>query len=394
MGKGQGFRWHPEACVVDAAGQRFGMPPLVSPGAVVLSDRPAVVALQAAMASPAFRIGAEDQPAPALTDVPVFETLTGGTTGAPRRILRAQSSWTASFAVNAGLFGIGPGGRVAVLGRLVHSLALYGAVEGLHLGAEVHLLDGLRPDRQRAQLVTRGVEVLYATPAQLRLLVEAGGAELPALRQIIVGGARLDPALRQALAAFTGARIREFYGAAEASFITLSDADTPEGSVGRPYPGVEMDLRPAEGEGTEIWLRSPYLALGYAGAAGSAVWQEGWLTVGEWGRMVDGNLYLSGRASRRLRVAEQSVFPEQVEAVLLSLPGVRRAAVLGRADSLRGQVPVAVLVGDAAQADAILAACRARLGPVACPRALFWRDDWPELPSGKVDLAALERDLG
>ena len=47
----------------------------------------------------------------------------------------------ASFRVNAG-FGIGPGARVAVLGRLVHSLSLYGAIEGLHLGAEVHLLEG------------------------------------------------------------------------------------------------------------------------------------------------------------------------------------------------------------------------------------------------------------
>lgn len=384
--------------MVDAAGQGFTGQDFTGQdfapmGAVALADRPGVAALQAAMASPAFRIGAQDQPAPSLTDTPVFETLTGGTTGAPRRILRAQSSWTASFVVNAGLFGIKPGVRVAVLGRLVHSLALYGAVEGLHLGAAVHLLDGLRPDRQRAQLAARGVEVLYATPAQLRLLVEAGGADLPALRQIIVGGARLDPALRAGLAGFTGAVIREFYGAAEASFITLSDADTPEGSVGRPYPGVEIDLRPAQ-DGTEVWVRSPYLALGYAGEGGSAVWQGGWLTVGEWGRMEAGHLYLSGRASRRLRVAEQSVFPEEVEAVLLTLPGVRRAAVMGWADPLRGQVPVAVLLGDRAQADAILAACRVRLGPVACPRALFWRDDWPELPSGKADLAALERDLG
>ena len=45
--------------------------------------------------------------------------------------------------------------RVAVLGRLVHSLALYGAVEAVHLGAELHLLDALRPDRQRAALAAR-----------------------------------------------------------------------------------------------------------------------------------------------------------------------------------------------------------------------------------------------
>ena len=67
--------------------------------------------------------------------------------------------------------GIGPGARIAVLGRLIHSLSLYGAIEGLHLGAEVHLLDSLRPDRQRKALALRRITHLYATPAQLRLLL-------------------------------------------------------------------------------------------------------------------------------------------------------------------------------------------------------------------------------
>ena len=89
----------------------------------------------------AFRIGgAGPQP----QGVGVFETLTSGSSGSPRRILRSMESWTRSFAVNSGLFGIGPGCRVAVLGDLVHSLALYGALEAVHLGAGVQLLAGVR----------------------------------------------------------------------------------------------------------------------------------------------------------------------------------------------------------------------------------------------------------
>ncbi|NJO34276.1 MAG: AMP-dependent synthetase, partial [Rhodospirillales bacterium] len=107
----------------------------------MIADRPAAAALAQAVAlGQGFRIGG----AGAVAAGPGhFETLTGGSTGAPRRILRRVDSWTASFAVNAGLFGIGPGMRVGILGRLSHSLALYGALEGVHLGAEVHLLDGL-----------------------------------------------------------------------------------------------------------------------------------------------------------------------------------------------------------------------------------------------------------
>ena len=376
-----GFRMHPQARVFDARGQAEFAP---GPGGV-LDERPSALALAGAFGGP-FRIGG----AGALqAGAGAFETLTSGSSGQPRRIVRSCASWAASFAVNAGLFGIGPGVRVAVLGRLVHSLALYGAVEGLSLGAEVHLLDDLRPDRQRVALAARGIELLYATPAQLRLMVEAGGATLP-LGRVLVGGSKLDAGLRAALAEMApGAVVHEFYGAAEASFITLSGPDCPEGSVGRPYPGVEIAL-----EADEIWVRSPYLFQGYAGDdPGGARWRDGWLSVGEMGRMEGGFLYLQGRAGRMVTVADQNVFPEEIEAFLMGLPGVARAAVLPRPDGLRGVHLVAVLMG-AADTAAVLAAGRAAFGSLKAPRAVHWVEDWPMLPSGKTDFAALERGMG
>lgn len=395
------FCWHDQARLFDGAGQPHG--PTASPQSVI-PDRPAATALQTALASAAanvaFRIGEADGP-PQTQAVPTFETLTSGTTGAPRRIVRSQASWIASIKVNAGLFSIGPGTRVAVLGRLIHSLSLYGALEALHLGAEAHLLDGLRPDRQRAALGQRGIQILYATPAQLRLLTEAPGPKLNALTHILVGGSKLDPPLRAALhQACPNAAIREFYGAAEASFITIADGATPEGAVGRPYPGVTIALRDARGQtvqdGTlgQIWVRSPYLATGYGIAdPKGAVWQDGWLSVGEYGRLIDGQLYLAGRASRMVTVADQNVFPEEIEGLLMGLQGVTRAAVLAQPDPLRGTVLVAVVMGDATQEAAILTQLRQVLGPLKAPRRLYWRDDWPALAAGKTDLATLEREL-
>ena len=243
---GLGFAWHPQARLFDAAGQAVARG---VPLSGVIADRPAGAAL-AALGAPAFRIGCEG-PAPEAGLQPVFETLTGGSSGAPRRIRRSQASWIASFAVNARLFGIGPACRVAILGQLIHSLALYGAVEALHLGAELHLLEGLRPDRQCDALAQRRVSLLYATPAQLRLLVAAGGAPLLDLRVVLVGGSKLDPALRKAMAQMAPlCAVHEFYGAAEASFITLAGPETPEESVGAPYPDV--DLRVIDGE---VWGR-------------------------------------------------------------------------------------------------------------------------------------------
>lgn len=350
------FRWHPLAQV---EGDDSGLAAVVRRGG-------------------AFRIGGVG---PQPVGAGVFETLTSGSSGQPRRIVRSMESWTRSFAVNAAMFGIGPRCSVAVLGDLVHSLALYGALEAVHLGARVQLLGGMRPDRQARALAA---DVIYATPAQLRMLFEAGWR---ASGLILVGGSKLDAGLRLALA---GAEVREFYGAAEASFITLAGADAPLASVGRAYPEVEIALR-----GGEIWVRSPYVFEGYAGEdRGGAVWDAGWLSVGEMGWMEAGYLYLSGRAGRMVTVADQNVFPEQIEAFVADLAGVRRVAVVPRVDALRGVVLVAIAVGDASCEAEILAACRRQFGALKAPRAVIWRADWPELASGKVDLRRLALEAG
>lgn len=377
------FGWHRAARLVDAEG---GLHPAgqAAQQPVTLPEAPALAALQAAIGAPAFRIGGTG---PAPKGEGVFETLTGGSTGTPRRIRRSQQSWIASFTVNAGLFGIAPGLPVAVLGGLVHSLALYGAVEALHLGAALHLLAGLRPDRQARALAARRVALLYATPAQLRALLEAG-QDWPDLRHVVIGGARLDPALRAALAERSDALASEFYGAAETSFIAISGPDTRLGSLGRPYPGAEIR---ADAQG-RLWVRSPYLAQGYAGAPGSALWQDGWVSPGEAGRLENGFLWLEGRIGRQVKIADQTVQPEEIETFLLAWPGIRAAAVIARPDLRRGAVLEACYQGAVDEA-ALLAALRHAFGPLKAPRRLHPLAEWPVLPSGKTDFAALAAGL-
>ena len=377
------FRWHPAARAVGldgvahAAGHATGR---AAAGPVVLPPAPAIPALQAALGAPAFRIGG-DGPVP--EGEGVMETLTGGSSGTPRRIRRSQASWIASFSVNAGLFGIGPGVAVACLGGLEHSLALYASVEALHLGATLHLLAGLRPDRQARALAERRVQVAYATPAQMQGLL-AAGVDWPDLVHLVLGGARLAPALRAQIAQRSACRVTEFYGAAETSFIALSEGSAPEGSLGRPYPGVEL-----RSEAGRLWVRSPYLALGYAGPPGGALWQEGWVAPGEAGRLEGGALWLEGRIGRQVKIADQTVQPEEIEAALAALPGITAAAVLPRADAARGVVLWAFAQGRADEG-AVLAALRGQFGALKAPKRLIWLQDWPVLPSGKTDLRALE----
>lgn len=370
----RGFCWHPAARLVTPEGAWPLQPP--GPGGLIAPDPPAQ-ALIAAMGAAPFRIGGAGQ---LVAGPGAFEALSGGTGAAPRAIPRSCASWQASFAINARLFAIGPGARVAALGALTHSLALYAMIEALSLGAEAHLLAGLRPDRQRRWLADHAVSHLYATPAQARLLLASPGPDLPALQLVLIGGARLDTGLRGALAAISPAEAREFYGTSEASFIALSDAYTPPGAVGRPYPGVE--IRVDQGR---VRVRSALLAQGVADA-------QGWCDTGERGALRCGFLWIEGRADLAFRVAETWVQPEGIEDFLQSLPGIAQVAVLPVPDPARGQVAVAVAQGQG-EAEAILRAARARFGALAAPRALLWRGDWPWLPSGKTDLRALARWL-
>jgi long-chain acyl-CoA synthetase len=381
------FVWHAQARLFGPDGQEASR---VAQAAPVIPPQPApqalAVAFAAAEAGIAFRIGGPpDAPAPGT--VPMFETLTGGSTGAPRRIRRTQGSWIASFRVNAGLFGIAPGMAVAVPGDLGHSLPLYAALEALHLGADLHLLGGLRPDRQVQALAVRRATVLYATPSQVRALT--GGAPNLHLRQLVIGGGALDPALRAAFGrGFPNAAIATFYGAAETSFVTLSRSASD--GAGAPYPGVCVALRDLAPDGAgEVWVQSPYLADGYAGDPGALRQNGGWVGTGDWGRWQEGALHILGRSDRRVRIADQSVFPEEIEAFIASLPGVADVAVLPVPDPRRGQVLVAVLRGDPDRAATILGATRKHFGPLAAPRRLHWRDDWPLLASGKPDIAHL-----
>ena len=106
-----------------------------------------------------------------------------------------------------------------------------------------------------------------------------------------------------------------------------------------------------------------------------------------------GHLYLMGRASRMVTVADQNVFPEVIEDHLLTLPGIRHCAVLALPDPMRGHALIAVIegTGDAA---AIRKSCRDRLGAHSTPRRVVFLDRLPMLAGGKPDLVALTAQFG
>ncbi len=350
------------------------------------------------------------QPGPAiqkneLNGRDIFLALSSGSNGQPKRVQRTHESWITSFKVNATMAKITAQDSYAIVGRASHSLSLYATLEAAHLGADIHMLTELRPDRQLNAMAELQSSILYATPTQLRLLCRQSKTALLknlAIRQIYCGGGKLDPGTSQLVhEVFSGANIQEFYGATETSFITISDDDTPLGSVGKPYPGVELLIKPIDGENDlpegEIWVKSPYVFYAYADDGQHAArWHNGYISVGENGRINEnGYLFLAGRQSRRVNIADTIVYPEQIEAVLLEHKAVKLCAVVPVVDAKRSAVLIAIVQAPHSTAlqQELLVYLRQRVGALKAPREIIFVQHLPLLASGKPDLMTLEQQL-
>ncbi|MBA5777425.1 AMP-binding protein [Stappia sp. F7233] len=349
--------------------------------------------------------GPSDLPVPKPDD-PFYIGFTSGSTGVPKAFRRSHGSWLASFAVSEGHFGLNASDRVLIPGGLTHSLHLYGAIQALHMGAAAIVSRLFLPAAILAQMTEEKANVLYATPTQLQLLSLAAnrvGRPVPDIAQILVSGAKWHEENRRAVAnAFPNARLHEFYGTSETSFIAAHETgdDCPAGSVGRALPGIDIEIRgdngrilPA-GETGLIYVRSGQLFDGYEmGGDGETRWQDGWLTVGDCGHVdEDGFLFLAGRRKRMFVSAGVNVFAEEIETILESDPNVSAAAAFGFSDPLRGTRIVAAVKAEApADAGTLRALCLRDLEPVKVPRRFHFVEDWPLTAGGKTDLQRLEQ---
>jgi len=122
--------------------------------------------------------------------------------------------------------------------------------------------------------------------------------------------------------------------------------------------------------------------------ATAATLRDGWVHTGDMGRMdADGYLTFLGRFKEMIKVSGYSVFPEEVEALLIRHPAIAAAAVVGLPDETKGEVVMAGVVlkaGAAAAADEIIAWCRDNMSAYKVPRVVKFMDALPATGSGKV----------
>jgi long-chain acyl-CoA synthetase len=287
-----------------------------------------------------------------------WATLTSGSSGSPRIVLRTAASWAESFDAVARLLDADPDDAVLLPAPPSASLTLFSLAHALE--------GGPRP----LVLTTRAAATsMHGTPQSLRAVLDAGPPSR--LRAALVGGSHLDADLRTEAEA-AGIRVTAYYGAAELSFVAIDEGDGL-----RPFPGVELQIRDGE-----LWVRSPFVALGYVGAPGPLRRDGEWATVGDRADLINGRIHLLGRADDAILSASATIVPEEVEAALRSVPGVRDAIVFGLPRAPVGALVAAFVELDGAGPVDLVSESKRRLAVAHRPRR-WYAGELPRTASGK-----------
>lgn len=235
-----------------------------------------------------------------------------------------------------------------------------------------------------AERIAQGdVTMVVGVPAVFAALLQAaerrgGTLRGEALRLCICGGAPLPPTLQERWLEATGVDLRQGYGLTEAGPVCLfNHVDRPNrvGTMGIPFPGVEVEIRDVEsgerrptGREGELWVRGPNVSPGYVrdGHLGLARAGE-WLRTGDLGiEHPDGTVEFSGLHKPMFTRNGFNIYPKELEAAVLELPGVRAVHVRAIPEPAR-EHDIALVVEGSVTADEVKAWCAQRLSAYKQP---------------------------
>jgi malonyl-CoA/methylmalonyl-CoA synthetase len=335
---------------------------------------------------------------------------TSGTTGRPKAVPLTHANVLASIRA------VMLAWRWSADDVMVHALPLFHQ-HGLS-GISATLLAGSRavigvkfdPDETCEAIERERGTVLLAVPAMYERLVGCDAfrtERLGSLRLLVSGSAPLSPAMAERVGQLVGQIPLERYGTTESGLdvSNLYEGPRKPGSVGLPFPGIEMALLDAEarpvpdGEDGEIVVRGPQVFAGYRGdeqATAESFHPGGWFRTGDIGRIDpdDGFVSITGRAKELIITGGMNVYPREIELALEESPAVARAAVVGVPSQRWGEEVVAVVIrasGADLDEERLIAFAGERLAPYKRPKRVVFMDELPVNHMGKVVRAELVR---
>src|SRR5215213_2885949 len=335
---------------------------------------------------------------------------TSGTTSVPRLVPLTHRNLITASANFARVAGLDTGDIALNLGSLFHILHLGIALPALLTGGASYVPSDRQPESLWRALNHCGITWLMGTPAHYSLLCEDGMKRFGSrtrgnLRLAISAAAPLSAELSASLADALAARVLNLYGMSESPFLAM----TPPGREVQPdslgfalcegLDIVDLDGQAvAVGTTGEIVTRGAHVFPGYLDdptATAAAFLPGGWFRTGDSGYFDEnGVLFLTGRLSEIINRGGEKVAPADIDAALLAHPDVAEAAAFGIPDRRRGEEGAAVVVlrpGSRATERELRRSVANRLAPHKIPRRIWFVDELPRTPTGKVQRGELAR---
>ena len=328
--------------------------------------------------------------------------LTSGTSGRTKVALRLVSALMTEAENYRAALDLGPGTVLACPVPLHHAYGFGLAALAAPLAGATTLVTGAdRPRMLLRALDQHDVTLVASVPPMLRLLTDAATARPKRRIGYLTAGMLLDPRTAELVGTVLGGWIGEVYGTTETGPICVrppvpwQDAR----SLGRPLPGVRVDLRPL-GEVPEpqpsadgasdvssgvVVVHSPTAMTGYLhqDLVDAAPVANGFV-VGDIGRRTPDGLVIVGRLANCVNVGGAKVSPEEVEAVLLEFPAVRSCLVDGVPDERLGERIRATVTPADVDLPALQAFCRQRLSGSKLPSRFLSIETLETTATGKV----------
>jgi acyl-coenzyme A synthetase/AMP-(fatty) acid ligase len=382
-------------CPPDLRGQDLGSIMAIASADAIVSDRE--LAQAGASSTSVVRCGARIEPSdrrrPA-SGPTEWVLLTSGTTGLPKLVLHSLSSLTGAIRRSDAAE------RPAVVWSTFYDIRRYGGLQiflrAVVGGGSLVLSSATEPIGDFLKRAgSHGVTHISGTPSHWRRALMSPFARSIAPVYVRLSGEIADQAILDHLrVTYPGARVAHAFASTEAGVaFEVGDglAGFPAGLIGRSGTDVEMKI-----EDGSLRIRSPRTAMRYVGGQEAAIRDEdGFVDTGDIVELRDGRYYFVGRRGGIINVGGLKVHPEEVEAVINRLPGVRMSLVKPRKNMITGAVVVADVVATSevessgavasgALSRDILNACRSALAPYKVPAAIRFVPSLDVAASGKL----------
>jgi len=348
---------------------------------------------------------------------------TSGTTGVPKAALLRHRHLVSYILGSVEFMSADESDAALVSVPPYHVAGMAAVLSSVYAGRRIVQLPAFSPEAWLALAEAERVTNAFVVPTMLARIVdtlEAGGGKAPgALRALAYGGGKMPlPVIERAMRCLGHLDLTNAYGLTETSstIAVLGPNDHREAaasedaavrrrlsSVGKPLPGVEVEIRDPEGKPLptgqrgEICVKGEQVSGEYLGRA-SRVGPDGWFPTNDGGFLDEGGyLFLEGRIDDVIVRGGENLSPGEIEDVLLEHPAVADAAVVGIPDEEWGEGVAAAVVlkpGASASADEIQGWVKQHLRSSRVPQLIRFEAELPYNETGKLLRRKVRETLG